>query len=232
MRVRVIFLDFGGTLCATRAELAPIFAEAARKVGVTLPMAEYVRANDACWDELWPQAPLWVGQTPAFADRVHELALRRIGFRGPIDAVVQAIRAEAIAARTHHPFPETERTLRELKGRGYPLHVISGHVDYLPLIIENLGWAPLFETVTFSQEVGAQKPDPRVFRFALARARVPPAEAVYVGDTWQADYAGATAVGMQAVWLNRDGRTAPGPCREISTLEGLLELFPGPPGAE
>jgi HAD superfamily hydrolase (TIGR01509 family) len=221
MGARAAFFDFGGTLCHSRADVLPIFQEAARRAGADVPWDEYLRANEECWGQLWPQAPQLVGSRPAFADRVHEMALQSIGFDGPTELFVQYIREEATSARWHQPFPEVETTLGRLRGAGTPLHIISGHVDYLPAIIANLGWSDLFDTVTFTQEVGVQKPDPRVFRFALSRAGLDPADSVYVGDSWEADYLGARNVGMPAVWLNRAGAPAPGPCREIRTLEDL-----------
>lgn len=219
-----LFFDFGGTLCESRADILPVVQEAARRAGVRLPWTEFLQANEVCWNELWPDAPRLVGAIPAFADRVHESALRRIGFDGPTETLVGLIREEATSTRWHPPFPETETTLARLRSRGVPLHVISGNVDYLPVLLRNLGWSDRFETVTFTQEVGVQKPDPRVFRFALRRAGRAPADSIYVGDSWELDYLGARAVGMSAVWLNREDRPAPGPCRQIRTLEALEEI--------
>ncbi len=226
MARRSIFFDFGGTLCQSRADILPIFREAAQRAGTRLSEEAYLRANEVCWDELWPLAPALVGQTPSFADRVHEMALRRIGFDGPIDAVVRNIREAATSPRWHAPFPETEATLRRLLELGTPMHVLSGNVDYLPILLANLGWTALFRSVTFTQEVGVQKPDARVFHFALRRADVSSDDAIYVGDSWEADYVGAQNAGMSAVWLNRTGRPAPGPCREIRSLDELLGLLP------
>ena len=220
-----VFFDFGGTLCHSRADILPLFRSAAKRAGVELPWEQYVRANEACWDELWPEAPGMVGKRPAFADLVHERALRVVGFRGPVEPLVEAIRDEAVSARWNTPYPETESTLSELTKQGVRLHVVSGHVDYLPIIIANLGWARFFRTVTFTQEVGVQKPDPRVFHFAMKRAGVSPSKAVFVGDSWHADYLGARAVEMISVWLNRNRSAAPEPCREISSLLDLQPIL-------
>ncbi len=223
MNGRPVFFDFGGTLCESRADILPVFEAAAKRAKADLPLEAYLRANEECWNELWPQAPALVGRIPSFADRVHEMALRRIGFRGPVDALVRYIREEATSPRWHRPYPETTAVLTELRARGVPVHIISGNVDYLPITLANLGWSDLFDSVTFTQEVGVQKPDPRVFRFALDRVHQQPTGAVFVGDSWEADYLGATRVGMTAVWLNRTGGSAPSPCRQISTL---LEVPP------
>lgn len=222
MRPRAIFFDFGGTLCESRADILPVFQRAIRRAGVELPWERYLQANEECWDELWPSAPALVGSTPAFADRVHAMALLRIGFSGAVEPLVQSIREEALSTRWHRPFADTEPTLRLLRESGFSTHIVSGHVDYLPILVRNLGWSGLFDTVTFTQEVGCQKPDPRVFRFALARAGVEPSESVFVGDSWTADYLGARAVGMDPIWLNRGGVPPPGPCDQVRTLAEVL----------
>jgi HAD superfamily hydrolase (TIGR01509 family) len=228
MTVRSVFFDFGGTLCHSCADILPLFQEAGRRAGVQVPWAEYLQANEACWNELWPEAPRMVGKTPAFADKVHAMALDRVRVTGPTELFLRCVREEATSPRWHQPFGDAVETLISLRATGTPLHIVSGNVDHLPVTIANLGWSAYFDTVTFTQEVGLQKPDPRVFRFALERAGQRPADSVYVGDSWEADYLGAKNVGMKAVWLNRSGRTAPEPCRQIRSLKDLQPILNDP----
>lgn len=225
MSRRSVYFDFGGTLCHSLPDILPVFQEAARRAQVEVRWEQYLRANEECWNELWPQAPQLVGKSPSFADRVHELALRRTGFVGPVEPFVTYIREEATSPRWHMPFPETVATLGQLRARGTPVHVISGHVDYLPVLLANLGWSAFFGTVTYTQEVGFQKPDPRVFRFALQRAHQEPDDAIFVGDSWGADYLGADRVGMTAIWRNRIRQPAPGPCPQIAELGEVVPLL-------
>jgi HAD superfamily hydrolase (TIGR01549 family) len=57
-----------------------------------------------------------------------------------------------------------------------------------------------FDFVLDSAQVGTRKPDRAIFERALRATRmVQPAEAVMIGDDWQADVQGALAVGMRAV---------------------------------
>lgn len=219
-----VFFDFGGTLCKSRADILPAFQEAAKRANTQLPWGAYLRANEECWEELWPQAPSLVGKTPAFADLVHTMALRKIGYKGDTELLVRMIREVALSPEWHTPFPETEGTLRMLHDEGVPAHIISGHVDYLPIIVSNLGWSDLFETVTFTQEVGYQKPDLRVFEFALGRAGVDAHEAIFVGDSWESDYLGAKRAGMISVWLNRTRGVPPAPCVQVQSLDAVPAL--------
>jgi FMN phosphatase YigB (HAD superfamily) len=62
-----------------------------------------------------------------------------------------------------------------------------------------------FDHWSFSDEVGVYKPDPAIFRHALAGLSqaagrdIAPAEAAHVGDLRRTDIAGARAMGMTAV---------------------------------
>ena len=56
--------------------------------------------------------------------------------------------------------------------------------------------------VIISSEVGIDKPDPAIFRIALAALDAQPAEAVHVGDDPKRDW-GAGAAGVQVFELRR-----------------------------
>lgn len=225
MGTRAVFLDFGGTLVHSQEDMRPLFEEAARRCDAELPWTEFLQANDEEWESLWPRAPEFLGKVPSFADTVHERSLRRVGMDHKIPDMVQAIREEALSPRWHAPFPEAAEVLGELKRRGCGPHLISNNVDYLPLVLRNLGWGEAFGTVTYSQEVGAMKPDPRIFRTALERAHVAASEAMVVGDSLRSDVEGARRVGISSVWIDRkDLAPRPGVTR-IRNLREVLALL-------
>ena len=73
-----------------------------------------------------------------------------------------------------------------------------------------------------SEEVGAQKPDPRIFAVALERLGVSADAAVMVGDAWATDIEGARRAGIRPVWLNRFGAVSPdSSVAELRSLEPL-----------
>jgi HAD superfamily hydrolase (TIGR01549 family) len=72
-----------------------------------------------------------------------------------------------------------------------------------------LGLERSIDFLVTSEEVGAQKPDPSIFREALERAHVPAQEAVMIGDVWAVDILGARSAGLRAVWFNRFRRPRP-----------------------
>ena len=79
------------------------------------------------------------------------------------------------------------------------------------------------DVLVVSEEAGVSKPHPVIFRLALDRLNVAPGEAVMVGDSWEADVAGARAAGIRAIWLNPLG--APAPAGEVAVTE-LRSLDP------
>jgi putative hydrolase of the HAD superfamily len=79
------------------------------------------------------------------------------------------------------------------------------------------------DDVVTSAEVGAPKPNPRVFERALGIAGVEPEEALHVGDKVDNDVEGARAAGIRAVLLQREGQ-APADVEAISSLGELPAL--------
>ena len=94
--------------------------------------------------------------------------------------------------------------LRRLKGAGVRLGIICD-VGMTPSSIlrhhlDRHGVLGLFDHWSFSDEVGAYKPDPVIFEHALAGlGAVAPSAAAHVGDLRRTDVAGARAMGMTAV---------------------------------
>lgn len=64
-------------------------------------------------------------------------------------------------------------------------------------------------TILISEEVGAMKPDRRIFELAAARAACPAHRILYVGDSLHSDVEGALGAGWQAAWYRGQADRAP-----------------------
>jgi HAD superfamily hydrolase (TIGR01509 family) len=53
----------------------------------------------------------------------------------------------------------------------------------------------------YSFQMATSKPNPSIFRAALTASRVPPAQAVVIGDTYQNDISPGLSLGMAAIWV-------------------------------
>jgi putative hydrolase of the HAD superfamily len=89
---------------------------------------------------------------------------------------------------------------------------------------ERCGLPNRFDFVIFSQDMGFEKPDRRIFEAALEHANCAAHELLHVGDSLKNDVYGARNAGIKSVWLNRNNAsndTGIEPDFEISTLQGL-----------
>ena len=126
-----------------------------------------------------------------------------------------------LRALRFRPYPEVPGVLRDLRARGAFLVVVSNWDVSLHEVLDRTGLRPLLDGVLTSAEVGEPKPRGAMFRAALELAGATPEEALHVGDSVEHDVAGALAMGMHAVLIDRDGsaRDVPAGVRVVGTLE-------------
>jgi putative hydrolase of the HAD superfamily len=123
--------------------------------------------------------------------------------------------------------------LKALRQRGHKIGVVTNNIAAEQVKkIRACGMEELIDELVVSEEAGACKPDPAIFRVALERLDCRPEEAVMIGDAWATDIAGARAAGIRAIWFNPRGLPSPDPTqtREIRALEpveALLEVIYG-----
>jgi putative hydrolase of the HAD superfamily len=128
-------------------------------------------------------------------------------------------------------FPDALPLLAALRAAGRMLVVItnglqSTHIERIAL----LGLKEQFDHTLISDAVGFAKPDPRLFRHALALAGCASSEAAMVGDNLVNDIGGAQAIGIDAFWFNPEARALPpnapaprgGEVRALADLHTLL----------
>ncbi len=118
-------------------------------------------------------------------------------------------------------YPDVTPALRRLQTR-YRLFAISnGNAD-----LGRCGIANFFEGAISARDAGVAKPDARIFAQLLLLSGVAAHEVLHIGDDPLADVVGATRAGMQAVWLNRDGRDWPqtydAPLRTVTSLDPIV----------
>ena len=103
-------------------------------------------------------------------------------------------------------YHDAHAVLRELRGRGLRMGLISNFETWLEGLLRDLGMLDYLEVLVISGQEAYEKPHPRIYELALQRAGVPPYAALHVGDSPVTDYDGARAAGMRAVLLDRWGR--------------------------
>jgi HAD superfamily hydrolase (TIGR01662 family) len=92
--------------------------------------------------------------------------------------------------------------LAELRRHGLLLGLVSNTGRDLDEFVRHHGLD--VDVALASRQHGKTKPDPTIFRAALDRLGVEPADAAMIGDSLEDDVAGARALGMRAFLLDRE----------------------------
>jgi putative hydrolase of the HAD superfamily len=227
-RLRAIFFDAGNTLLRMNY---PVIAEHLGTLGVAVEPDAVQRAD---WrarvriDALL--GPSQSTESRSISGSYLRYLLDELGVREePIVDAMEVWRGtyNAPVGVWNTAEPEAETALALARARGLGAAVISNSNGSVGSILESLGLARHLDFVLDSHLVGVEKPDPRIFEMALARAGVGPAEAVYVGDLYSVDVLGARGAGMDAIlldpgacWGARNCHAVPGPLAAVRLALG------------
>ncbi|MET0976914.1 MAG: HAD family hydrolase [Leifsonia sp.] len=243
--IETLLLDLDGTLLdwshlreAIRSTCAGITAAHPH---LALDPLEIEKVNDAVWDTYWPEVELDWYRGELDDEELGLEAWRRTfeAFGLTDDELIRATTdAWHRAERGGHTlFDDVTETLAAAREAGIRLAIVTnGPSGAQRAKLEALGIDDSFDAVFVSAEVGAAKPDPAIFDFAMAELDADAETTWHVGDLLDKDVAGAQAAGIRGVWLNRLGEHVGAddavPDLEISSLRELLPalLVPSPTG--
>jgi HAD superfamily hydrolase (TIGR01509 family) len=124
--------------------------------------------------------------------------------------------------------PEAVATLDALRRRGLRVGLCSNapyRVRSMHDQLAHFGLDRHLDSVTFSGAVGWRKPSPRIFEAALAALGTVAPTTVMVGDSPRDDVEGATAAGLRAVLLDRNGGRPISPAMaRVTRLSEVVDL--------
>ncbi|WP_285551950.1 HAD family hydrolase [Actinoplanes regularis] len=102
---------------------------------------------------------------------------------------------------------ETEEALIAARARGWTRVIVTnGRTAQQEAKIRNTGLDRLVDGWVVSEAVGHRKPGPEIFHAAAGIGRISLRDAWVIGDSAEADIAGAVALGLNSVWVS-NGRT-------------------------
>jgi putative hydrolase of the HAD superfamily len=124
-------------------------------------------------------------------------------------------------------FDDAIPALDALASRGTKLGVISNFESWLNVMLDKLAIKQRFDVLAISGDLGWEKPDPRIFKWAMEEAGAEPHECLHVGDSPHFDAIPAQQLGMTGVLIDRYGRwdDLEGEFVRVRTLTGLTALL-------
>ncbi len=206
--IKGVFFDLHGTLFVpTNIEAAwddwlTTFHSCMGECGLKMSREEFKEQIGDLFDRPVPESE--DDETSVFERRVKDLG-ERLGCE--IDLEYLSRMVDQVIGVWHGYFlldPEARAVLEYLKPR-FSTALITNwdHAPWIYSLLSEYEIGGYFDSVIVSDEVGALKPDPRIFRAALEETRLEPYEVVHVGDS-QEDVRGAMAAGIQPILISRD----------------------------
>jgi 5'-nucleotidase len=199
MAYQWILFDLDDTLFDFPAAEALDAALAHYSVTLTAEMlADYQALNKALWEQYS------AGQIDV--QTLKQARFRELAPRLGVSALeLNQTFLQAILQKSQ-PLTGVAQTLRQLQGKVGMGIITNGFADIQHARLNQSGLADCFDFILVSEELGVNKPDPRIFEAALARMTdVKAADVLMVGDNPQTDVAGAAGVGMATCWFNIRG---------------------------
>ena len=124
--------------------------------------------------------------------------------------------------------PGAEELVRYLAQK-YPLTVVTnGFVEVQYEKFDKSGLRDCFAHIVLSEEVGCQKPNPRIFEEALRLNGISAEDALMIGDSWNSDIQGAINAGIDQIWIRKakeplpEGQSATYLVQSLSEVMGIL----------
>jgi len=241
--IETLLFDFGGTLDADGVAWKERFYAHYRAEGLDIAAdafeSSFFVADDALVGKLLPATDL-AGTVLALVGNLEaELARRGVGAlqAGTGNGCTHGDRGARVASRflseASAAFARNRPVLEALRER-YRLGVVSNFYGNLEAVCEGAGLASLFTALVDSQCVGAEKPDPAIFRAALDLLGATPETTVFVGDSLRRDHVGARRTGMRFIWMAPHGvpaaaaQAAADPPVEhaVTDLRDLMKILP------
>jgi len=123
-----------------------------------------------------------------------------------------------------HLFEDTMDILDYLRGKGYPMHLITnGFEKTQHAKMRNSGIDHFFTHVITSESAGIMKPHVAIFEYAMEKTGASAQETVMIGDTLDADILGARNAGMDTIYFNPNV-PATGDIQPTYSIGSLKEL--------
>ena len=210
--VRAVFFDWFNTLARLDPPREELYHQAFRKFGIEPPFKDIVRgvmAADRYYFEENARSPLAErGREEQMKVYLHYpmAIMAEAGIEAPQDVLVKVlgIVVEKFGKGTFVLFDDVLSTLERLKQQKLVLGLLTNaRRDTISSLHQRLGLESHLDFVVTSEEVGADKPKPEIFRAALDKAGVKAAEAVHIGDQYELDVAGARGVGINPILIDR-----------------------------
>lgn len=232
--LRAVLLDLGDTLVHLGRPWEEVFHDNLEaiynyltKLGLRLDFERFAETFMRVYEDASSKADLYKIEVPMqdiIAKVLRKSKLEVLGVDLIQNAMTEFYRPEIEAWQV---YPDTIRTLTALRAEGFKMGLISNaKSDYaVHAILQKLDLRKFLDVVVTSAQLRIRKPRPDIFNRALTALETKPPEAVFVGDSLEADIMGARSLGMKSIHVCRRPVEGPNLVCSGADVSSLTEAF-------
>jgi HAD superfamily hydrolase (TIGR01549 family) len=116
-------------------------------------------------------------------------------------------------------------TLKALRAADLTVGLVTNRENPVDDYLHEVGLVEHLDFFFTAGDIGAWKPAPEIFYYALGLANAKPEEAVYIGDNYYADVLGASNANIQPILIDPDGIFSEADCPVIHAIGELADLL-------
>ena len=194
--------------------------------GIAVSFAAFRDAYIKARDQLYEEADQKM-EEPHFDLRVKN-ALQNLGYTAQAESNLVQGATDAFCREFMNYVridDNAAQALRQLHQK-YRLGIVSNFAipECVQKLLQQHDLEKFFDVIVISAAVNMRKPSLEIFKHALEKLQVNPAETVFVGDTVEADIKGAQDAGMKTIYIERRPQKELETTKPDQTIKNLSEL--------
>jgi putative hydrolase of the HAD superfamily len=233
MTVKGVLIDFGGTIDTDGRHWYKVFKQAYSEVVPTI--------EDAMLRQAYVYAERTLGKNPIidFQFTFYKTLETKLSLQTDFlrenscsftDVQSKQILDSCYSVVTTNIYKVARQELESMAER-CPLVLVTNFYGNMNSVLKEFGIDRYFAGIVESAVEGVRKPNPDIFRLAVNRLGVLPADVVMIGDSLSKDIIPAMEVGCKTIWLKGEqweDESVSATCSPdyiVSTLQGVSNLF-------
>lgn len=204
--IRAVFFDAGGTLLRTAEPVGRTYARLAGHYGWQPSEDRLEQGFRAAWKKRTAEGA--AGDGTLGKEGWKKILRASVEMGGvpaefPFEDYFEEVYAHFARPDAWRDFPETEKVLDRLREQGIQAGILSNWDPRLRQVLAGFDWVGSLGAVVISEEVGAEKPDPRIFRKAEQAGGWRAEDCALIGDDPVSDRQGAERAGWRWALVQR-----------------------------
>lgn len=202
MKIKAVFFDVGETLLYRNPSLTTIAYRFLKKQGIRKSKKQIDILLKKSAEEMQPI----VKKAKLSDSEKWELFVKRFFKKVKFDNLdrINKIKEKFKKGTSFRKFKDVDKIFTFLKKNRIKIGVISNAPKELRDILKRTGLLSRIDFLFISEEIGFEKPDKKIFEYAVKSADVNKKECIFIGDNYIADIQGAKNAGIFSLWLDRN----------------------------